>query len=164
VNLAGSAGPTAFKRQGDNVKVNANYQLSLDGPIPFFAIPALTFFLSTRQSVEDTVEEVNNVGLVLRREVEARLAYAPLVFFNAALFVTYSRNEFLEDVNSGTITGGQGRTENLTSIGVTASYALTRILSLTGTYRYQRRDANQAEGDFAENRATIALTGTFPIF
>jgi uncharacterized protein (PEP-CTERM system associated) len=107
---------------------------------------------------------VNNVGLVLRREAEARLTYAPMVFFNTALFVTYSRNEFLEEVTTGTIAGSQGQTENLTSIGVTASYALTRILSLTGTYRYQRRDANQTGSDFAENRVTIALTGTFPIF
>jgi opacity protein-like surface antigen len=164
VNFAGSAGPTAFKRQGNNVKVSANYQLSLDGPLPLLATPALTFFLSTRQSVQDTVEEVNNVGLVLRRDAEARIIYAPLASFNTVLFVTYSRNEFLEAVNTGTIAGSQGQTENLTSIGVTAAYALTRILSLTGTYRYQRRDANQAGSDFAENRVTIALTGTFPIF
>ena len=164
VNFAGSAGPTALKRQGDNVKVSANYQLSLDGQLPFLETPALTFFLSTRQSVEDTVAEVNNVGFVLRREAEARLTYAPLTFFSSGLFFTYSRNEFLEDVNTGAIAGGQGQIENLSSIGVTASYALTRILSLTGTYRYQRRDSDQPENDFAENRVTIALTGTFPLF
>jgi hypothetical protein len=164
LNLAGSAGPTVLKRQGDNVKVSANYQVSLDGQLPFFATPALTFFLSTRQSVQDTVAEVNNVGFVLRRDAEARLTYAPLAFFNTVLFVTYSRNEFLEDVNTGTIEGEQGQTDNLSSIGVTASYALTRILSLTGTYRYQRRDSNQSENNFAENRVTIALTGTFPLF
>ena len=132
--------------------------------LPFLATRALTFFLSTRQSVQDTVDEVNNVGFVLRRDAEARLTYAPLAFFNAALFVTYSRNEFLEDVNTGAIGGGQGRIDNLSSIGVTASYALTRILSLTGTYRYQRRDSNQAGNNFAENRVTIAVTGTFPLF
>ena len=52
---------------------------------------------------------VNNVGFVLRRDAEARLTYAPLVFFNATLFATYSRNEFLEDVNTGTIEGGGDR-------------------------------------------------------
>jgi hypothetical protein len=164
VNLAGSVGPTVLKRQGDSTQLSANYQFSLDGPLPFFETPALTFTLSTRQSVQDTVAEVNNVGFVLRRDAEARLTYAPLAFFNAVLFVTYSRNKFLEDVNTGTIAGEQGQMENLSSIGVTAAYALTRILSLTGTYRYQRRDSNQAENDFAENRITIALTGTFPIF
>ena len=164
LNLAGSVGPTWLKRQGDNIKVSANYQFSLDGQLPFLATPALTFFLSTRQSVQDTVDEVNNVGFVLRRDAEARLTYAPLAFFNAALFVTYSRNEFLEDVNTGAIAGGQGQIDNLSSIGVTAAYALTRILSLTGTYRYQRRDSDQPENNFTENRVTIAVTGTFPLF
>ena len=165
VTLVASVGPTVIKRQGDEARLRANYQLSLDGPIPIFATRTLTLTLTTRQSVVDTADEVNDVGLVLRQDAEARLTYIPRAFFNAVLFVTYSRNEFLEDGSTGTTAGGeQGRVDNLSSIGVTAAYALSRILSLTGAYRYQRRDSNQAENDFAENRVTIALTGTFPIF
>ena len=165
VTLVASVGPTVIQRQGDEARLRANYQLSLDGPIPLFATRTLTLTLTTRQGVQDTVDEVNNVGLVLRQDAEARLTYIPRAFFNAVLFVTYSRNEFLEDEDTGTTVGGeQGEVDNLSSIGVTASYALTRIVSLTGTYRYQRRDSNQAENNFAENRVTIALTGTFPLF
>ena len=165
VTLVASVGPAVIKRQGDKAKLRANYQLSLDGPIPLFATRTLTLTLTTRQSVQDTADEVNDVGLVLRQDAEARLTYVPQAFFNAVLFVTYSRNELLEDGNNGTTVGEeQGRIDNLSSIGVTASYALTRILSLTGTYRYQRRDSNQAGNNFAENRVTVAVTGTFPLF
>ena len=164
VSLFASIGPTVFKRQGEGEKLRANYQLNLDGPIPLFATPTLVLTLTTRQSIQDTVGEVNDVGLVLRQDVEARLTYTPMAFFTAALFVTYSRNELLEDVNTGTTGGGQGRTDNLSSTGVTASYALTSTISLTGTYRYQRRDSNRSENNFEENRVTVAVTSTFPIF
>jgi hypothetical protein len=160
VHLFGSVGPTVFKRQGEKEKVRANWQLSLDGPIPLS--PFLTLRLTTAQSVVDTVGEVNNVGLVLRQAATARLTYTPSAVWTAALFVNYSRNELLE--NSRTIGGEQGRIDNLTSIGVTASYALTRVISLTGNYFYQRRDSNQAGNNFDENRVTLAVTGRFPVF
>jgi uncharacterized protein (PEP-CTERM system associated) len=134
--------------------------LSLDGPI--LLSPFLTLRLTTAQSVVDTIGEVNNVGLVLRQAATARLTYTPSAVWTAALFVNYSRNELLE--NGGTIGGEQGRIDNLTSIGVTASYALTRVISLTGNYFYQRRDSNQAGNNFDENRVTLAVTGRFPIF
>jgi uncharacterized protein (PEP-CTERM system associated) len=76
--------------------------------------------------------------------------------------VNYSRNELLE--GSATIGGEQGRIDNFLSAGVSASYALTSVVSLTGAYLYQRRDSNQAGNNFDENRITIAVTGRFPIF
>ncbi len=160
VRLFGSVGPTVFDRQGERAKLRANWQISLDGPIPLS--PFLTLTLTTQQSVVDTVGEVNNVGLVLRQVATARLTYIPSAVWTAALFANYSRNELLE--NSGTIGGEQGRIENLSSTGVTASYALTNIISLTGTYLYQRRDSNRAGNNFDENRVTLAVTGRFPIF
>jgi uncharacterized protein (PEP-CTERM system associated) len=149
-----------FKRQGEREKLRVNWQLSLDGPIPLS--PFLTLRLATEQSVVDTVGEVNNVGLVLRQVVTARLTYIPSAVWTAALLATYSRNELLE--NSDTIGGEQGRIDNLSSAGVTASYALTRVISLTGTYLYQRRDSDRAGNNFDENRVTIAVTGRFPVF
>src|SRR5262249_46833949 len=73
VRLFGSVGPTVFKRQGENAKLRANWQLNLDSPIPLS--PFLTLRLTTDQSVVDTVGEVNNVGLVLRQGATARLTY-----------------------------------------------------------------------------------------
>jgi uncharacterized protein (PEP-CTERM system associated) len=149
-----------FKRQGESAKVRANWQLNLDSPIPLS--PFLILRLTTDQSVVDTVGEVNNLGLVLRQGATARLTYTPSTVWTAALFVNYSRNELLE--NSSTIGGEQGRIDNLTSTGVTASYALTSVVSLTGTYLYQRRDSNRAGNNFDENRVTLAVTGRFPVF
>jgi len=162
VSLLGSVGPTVFKRQGEEEKLRANWQLSLEGPIPLFATPSLTLTLTTNQSVVDTIGEVNNVGLVLRQMVAARLTYTPSAVWTAALLANYSRNELLE--NSGTVGGEEGRIDNLSSAGVTASYALTSVVSLTGTYLYQRRDSNRAGNNFDENRVTLAVTGRFPVF
>lgn len=162
VSLFGSVGPTVFKRQGESERVRLNWNLSLDGPIPIFATPSLILTLTTNQEVQDTTGEVNDVGVVLRQLVAARLSYTPSAFFTALLLVEYTRNELLE---SGTTVGAvQGRTDNFWSTGLTASYALTKVISLTGTYRYQRRTSTLSNNDFAENRVTIAVTGTFPVF
>jgi uncharacterized protein (PEP-CTERM system associated) len=110
----------------------------------------------------DTVGEVNNVGLVLRQVVAASLTYTPSAVWTATLLANYSHSEFLE--NSDTSGGEQGQIDNLLSIGVTASYALTSVISLSGTYRYQRRDSNRAGNNFDENRVTIVVTGRFSVF
>ena len=160
VSLFGSVSPTVFKRQRESTKIRANWQLSLDGPIPLS--PFLTLTLTTHQSVVDTIGEANNVGLVLRQVAAARLTYTPSAVWTAALLIDYSRNELLE--TSGTTGGEQGQIDNLLSAGVRASYALTSVVSLTGAYLYQRRDSNQAGNNFDENRITIAVTGRFSIF
>jgi hypothetical protein len=160
IRLFGSAGPTVFKRQGEGAKLRANWQISLDGPIPLS--PLLTLTLTTQQSVVDTVGEVNNVGLVLRQAATARLTYTPSAVWTATLFANYSRNELFE--NSGIVGGEQGRIDNLSSAGATASYALTNVISLTGTYLYQRRDSNRAGNNYDENRVTLTVTGRFPVF
>jgi uncharacterized protein (PEP-CTERM system associated) len=98
---------------------------------------------------------------LFRQVVAARLTYTPSAVWTA-LFANYSRNELLE--SSDPIGGEQGRIDNLVNTGVTASYALTSVISLTGNYLYQRRDSNQAGNNFDENRVTIAVTGRFPIF
>jgi hypothetical protein len=170
VSLLGSIGPTVYKRQGDGERVRANWNLSLDGPIPLFTTPLLTLTLTTNQAVTDTTGEVNDVGVVLRQLVAARLNYTPSVFFTTGLFVEYTRNQFLE--NGTTAGAAQGGTNNLWSTGLTASYALTRVISITGAYRYQRQTSTLSNNtstlsnnqNFTENRVTIAVTGTFPVF
>jgi hypothetical protein len=168
VSLLGSVGPTVYKRQGEGERVRANWNLSLDGPIPLFATPTLTLTLTTNQAVIDTVGEVNDVGVVLRQLVAARLSYTPSAFFTAGLLVEYTRNESLENgTPAGTVLGGTNNlgTNNLWSVGLTASYALTKVLSLTGAYRYQRQTSTVSNNqDFAQNLVTIAVTGTFPVF
>jgi hypothetical protein len=152
-----------YKRQGDGERVRANWNLSLDGPIPLFATPSLTLTLTTNQAVVDTTSEVNDVGVVLRQLVAARLSYTPSAFFTAGLLVEYIRNQFLE--NGTTVGAAQGGTNNFWSTGLTASYALTNVISITGVYRYQRQTSTQSNNqDFAENLVTIAVTGTFPVF
>ncbi len=162
VSIVASIGPTVIKREGQREKLRANWNISLDGPIPLFTTPTLTLTLTTYQKIEDTTGEVDDAGLVLRQVVDARLAYQPTALFNAALFVEYARTELLEETGASSTT--QGRLDNLTSAGITASFVLTNALSLTGSYRYQRRDASGGRNQFDENRVTVALTGTFPVF
>ena len=47
VSLLASIGPTVFKREGEAERLRANWQLSLDGPIPIFATRSLTLTLTT---------------------------------------------------------------------------------------------------------------------
>lgn len=162
VSLFGSVGPTVFKRHGGDEQVRANWQLSLDGPIPIFATPSLSLTVTTQQNVQDSVGEIDDSGLVLRSIASIRLNYTPSAFFTGGLFATYTRSETLEESTTANVS--RGRTDNLFSTGVTASYALTNVITLTGTYRYQRRESSQAGDDFDENRVTLAVSGTFPIF
>jgi hypothetical protein len=163
VSFFGSVGPTVYKRQGDGERVRANWNLRLDGPIPLFATPLLTLTLTTNQEVTETTGEVSDVGVVLRQLVAARLSYTPSVLFTTGLFVEYTRNQFLDN---GTTAGtAQGGTNKLWSTGLTASYALSRVIAITGAYRYQRQTSTESnDQDFAENRVTIAVTGIFPVF
>jgi hypothetical protein len=134
------------------------------------ATPALTLALTTSQEVTETTGEVNDVGVVLRQLVAARLSYTPSAFMTTGLIVEYTRNQFLE--NGTTAGAGQGGTTHLWSTGLTASYALTEVISITGEYRYQRQTSTLSNNtatvsssqDFTENRVTIAVTGTFPVF
>jgi hypothetical protein len=170
VSILGSIGPTVYKREGESERIRAKWNLSLDGPIPLFATPSLTLTLTTNQTVTDTTGEVNDVGVVLRQLVAARLSYTPSASFAAGLFAEYTRNQFLE----GSTTAGtaQGETTNFWSAGLTASYALTRVISITGIYRYQHQTSSlpsstsalSGSQGFTENRVTIAVTGTFPVF
>lgn len=162
VSVVASIGPSLVQREGQASRVRTSWQLSLVGPIPLLNTPDLTLTLTTDQSVQDTVGEVDNVGLVLRQVADARLAYRPTPLLNTALSVTYTRTEFLED--TGTLRARQGRIENMSSVGLTASYALTNVISLTGNYRYQRRDARGSDNNFDENRLTLTVTGTFAVF
>jgi putative beta-barrel porin BBP2 len=170
VSLFGSIGPSVYKRHGDGERVRVNWNLRLDSPIPLFATPSLTLTLTTSQEVTETTGEVNDVGVVLRQLVAARLSYTPSAFFTTGLIVEYTRNQFLE--NGTTASAGQGGTTNLWSTGLTASYALTKVISITGEYRYQRQTSTLSNNtstvfinpDFAENRVTIVVTGTFPVF
>ena len=91
--------------------------LSLDGPIPLS--PFLTLRLATEQSIVNTVDEVNNLGLVLRQVANARLTYTHSAVLTVELFAQYSRNELLE--SSGTIGGQQGQIDNLASASITGS-------------------------------------------
>jgi Putative beta-barrel porin 2 len=91
--------------------------------------------------------------------------------FLASLFATISREQLLEDIATDVSTQDQDFT--LWSTGLRLSYALSRIWSVSGSYRYQRRDADvpAATGDdtslggkYSENRVIFSLTAAFPIF
>jgi len=82
-----------------------------------------------------------------------------------SLFAGFTRTALLEDV--GTSESVQGRKDNAWRAGARASYALTRLLSLSVDYVHQRRDSNLTGSnfdEFDENRLMVVLSASFPVF
>ena len=118
--------------------------------------------LSSQQSVTDTAGTVDNVGLVLRRSANLDLRYTVSRSLSTSLFVGFTRTELFESV--GTFESVPGRKDNSWRAGARASYALTRLLSLSVDYVHQRRDSNLTSGNFDENRLMVVLSAGFPVF
>jgi hypothetical protein len=162
-------GPTLVIREGRPTRVFANWQVSLDGALPNTRRTSLSF--STQQSIQDTAGDINDVGLVLSRSATLTLNHAFSRDLLASVFANFSREQVLEDSVTGVSTPDQDFT--LWNAGVRLSYALSRIWSISGTYRYQRGDSEVPEsnvdstglgGKYSENRVIFSLTAAFPVF
>jgi hypothetical protein len=170
--LAGfvAVGPTLVDRENRAKRLFANWQLGLDGPIPITR--RTTLALSASQNIEDTAGDITDVGLVLSRSATLSLNHQFSRDLLGSIFATFAQTQPLEDIS----TNGQSvQNRNFTywSTGATATYALTRVLSLTGTYLYQNGNSpvsgggsngTQLGGDYAETRFTVTLSATFPAF
>jgi len=167
----GSLGVTVLEVKNGNPRFFPNWQVSLDGALP--GIRYLSFTLSSQQNVTDTVGTVDNVGLVLRQSVNLDLRYTVSRYLSTSLFVGFTHTELFESV--GTFGSVQGRKDNFWTAGARASYALTRILSLSANYLHQRRDSTLASSNstlassnfssnFDENLLTVTLAASFPVF
>jgi predicted porin len=152
-------GPTVFISADGEERVFANWQVNLDGALPLFHSRRASITFSTNQGIEDTSTEVDNVGYVLRQTVSVALNYQPFRRLQTSLFADYTHTELLEGTGADA-----DREDNYWRAGARVSYALTRILSLVGAYRYQQRDSNVAEDDFAENFVTLTLAAGFSVF
>jgi hypothetical protein len=157
-----SLGATVLERENENDKVFINWQVNLDGALPVFLTRRTILTLTSQQSVDDTVGEVDNVGVVLNQAVSLSLSHTASRYLRALLFVNFSRTELLESA-IGTMESIRGRVDNFWRAGARVSYALTRVLSLSVAYLYQRRSSNLAGSDFDENRVTLALSGSFSV-
>lgn len=155
-------GPVVFEREGDAARVRLNWQVDLNGALPLFRTANTSITLSTRQNVEDTSTEVNNVGTVLRQSVGLQLNYEPSRVLQTGLFVDYTRTQQFEDI--GTSQAARGREDHFWSAGARARYALTKTVFLAASYRYQRRDTNLSGSDYDENRVTLSVTAGVPVF
>jgi hypothetical protein len=156
-----AAGPTVAFTEDDGQRAFANWQINLEGALPIFRTRRTTLTLATNGGVDDTSTDVTDVGLVLRQSVSLTLNQAISRALQLSLFGSYTRTDFLD--NAGTNESDPGRDDNFWRTGVTASYALTRVLSLSVNYLYQRRDSNRSELNFDENRVTIVLSGNFSL-
>jgi hypothetical protein len=156
----GSLGVTVLEVKNGNQRLFPNWQVSLAGALP--GIRYLSLTLSSQQDVTDTAGTVDNVGLVLRRSVNLDLRYTVSRSLSTSLFVGFTRTELFESV--GTFESVPGRKDNSWRAGARASYALTRLLSLSVDYVHQRRDSNLTSGNFDENRLMVVLSAGFPVF
>ena len=164
-----SVGPTVVAREERPTRVFANWQTGLDGAIPLTQRTSLS--LSTRQSIEDTAGDIDDVGLVLSQSAGLTLNHAISRDLLASLFATFARTQLLEDIATDVST--EDRDFTYWSTGVSLSYALSRTWSLGATYRYRRRDSDVPDssadgprlgGKYSENRVVFSLTTAFPIF
>jgi hypothetical protein len=156
-----SMGPTLLERDGVGQRVILNWQASIDGSIPIFQTRDTTLTLSTAQGVDDTSTDVDNVGLVLRQSISATLDHAVSGRLKTSLYANFTHTEPLEttDPNNSSLAK-----DNFWSTGARATYLLTRVISLSADYRYQRRDSSREIDDFDENRVTVSVSGTLPVF
>jgi uncharacterized protein (PEP-CTERM system associated) len=92
------------------------------------------------------------------------LNYQPFSRLHTSMFADYTHTELLEGGTSSSPEAIAGREDNYWRAGARVSYALTRTLSLVGTYRYQQRESNIAEEDFTENFVTLTLAAGFSVF
>jgi opacity protein-like surface antigen len=164
-----SVGPTLVARERRPTRVFANWQTGLDGAVPLTQRTSLS--LSTQQSIEDTAGDINDVGLVSSRSATLALNHAFSRDLLASLFANVTQTQTLEDIATDVST--ENRDFTLWSTGVSLSYALTPIWSLSATYRYQHRDSDVQDGTvdgtrlggkYSENRVIFYLSAAFPVF
>ncbi len=153
-------GASVFDQEDDNPEVRLNWQVSMDGALPFSRRTSLT--LNSQQTVDNTTGNVDNVGIVLSQSVTATLNHVVTRSVQTAFFVSFTRTEQLEGA-IGTTESAQDREDKFWRAGANASVALTRILSLSLSYLYQRRDSNLPGADFEENQVTLSLSSAFSV-
>jgi hypothetical protein len=156
-----SVGATVFEREDEEPRVFPTWQIALDGALPISRYTTLV--LTSQQSIDDTSDDVDNVGMVLRQSVTFRLNHIFMRDFLSAVFVSFIRTEQLED-SVGTTESVRDRDDSFWRAGAQASYALSRVVSLSLVYFYQHRGSTQAGGDFDENRVTLSVSSGFSLF
>jgi hypothetical protein len=156
-----SVGAMVFEREDEEPQVFPTWQVALDGVLPIARYTTLV--LMSQQSVSDTSDEIDNVGIVLRQTVTFRLNHVFTPDVLATVFVSFIRTEQLED-SIGTSESVRDRDDSFWKAGVQASYTLSRVVSLSLAYLYQYRASTQAGGDFDENRVTLSVSSGFSIF
>jgi hypothetical protein len=169
LSLYVAAGPVVLEREGRGTRLFPNWQIALDGGIPLTRRTNLR--ISTRQNIDNTAGDIDDVGLVLSQSAAVTLSHALSRDLLASIFGTYSRTELLEDTSPGAST--QGEKFSYWNAGARMSYALTRVLLLSVTYRYQQRDSEDTGGqpgddrfgsNYQENRVMVTLSAAFRLF
>jgi hypothetical protein len=156
----GSLGPLLFDREDRGPRLYATWQVGLDGTLPITRRTTLSF--SSQGGIDDTAGQADDVGLVLGQSAGVTLDHRVSRDLLASLFINYARTELLED--PGTSEFVEGEKDNFWTAGTRLTYALTRALTLSLGYRYQRRDSNVQDADYDENRITISLSTAFRVF
>jgi hypothetical protein len=164
-----SVGPSLIDIGNRGIRIFPNWQANLDGTLPLSRQTSLG--LSAQQSLDNTASDVDDVGVVLSRSAALTLIHTISRDLVTSLSVGYTRTELLESSSSRSTT--QGEDFDLWNVRAGISYALTRILSLSASYRYLNRHASGGSatdtqdglgGSFEENRFMISLSAAFSVF
>jgi opacity protein-like surface antigen len=164
-----SLGPTLIDISNGSKRIFPNWQANFDGTLPLSRQTSLG--LSVQQNLSNTTTDVDDVGVVLSRSATLTLLHTISRDLITSLSVGYTRTELLE--NSSSLNTAQGQDFDLWNVRAGLSYALTRILSLSASYRYLHRQASgggdtgtqdRLGGNFDENRFMISLSVALSVF
>jgi hypothetical protein len=153
-----AAGAAVFNEEDEATELFPIWEAGLDGTWQITRNTSLTF--NTDQGIENTDNEVDNVGVVLRQTVGLRLAHTFSQRIQLSLFANFTHTEVL----AGTEEADEGLEQNFWSTRANILYTLSPRWSLVAEYSYRLRDSNQNEDDFDENRVIITLSYNFSVF
>ncbi len=132
-----SVGTTVFEREDEEPRVffdMAGCSRRCFANFPLYDV----WHLRASRALVIRLDEIDNVGIVLRQTVTFRLNHVFTPAFLSTLFVSFTRTEQLED-SVGTTESVRDRDDSFWRAGARASYALSRVVSLSLVYLYQHR-------------------------
>ena len=116
----------------------------------------------TRQSLQETFLEAENVGVTETRETILQVSYDASSRLTLTLRGRLAEHTFLQSSDSTAVGQGQDREDVRFETGLDVAFQLTRLLSLTLGYTYTSLDSNRTDFGYQNNRVRVGLTVTYP--
>jgi hypothetical protein len=125
----------------------------------------VTLFLDSGESLQETFQEVNNVGLTRTKSTSASVRFTVSDRLAITVGGRLAQSEFLQSSNTSGVTtvagNGQTRQDQTLEANLEASYKLSRRFTLGLRYTHTDVDSNVRGLGYAQNVVTLGLTATY---